>query len=141
MKTFLHIELEPTLSAIDQAREDVRSFCRAQDLRRHTEIAVMLVIEELITNSLEHGQCPNDASISVDLDYQPGTLVLEYRDSGVEFDPTPLLGAEIDIDATMSGTRLGGFGWQLIGHYCHECDYRREGQQNVLRLAMQTFNQ
>ena len=103
-------------------------------------LALRLVLEELVTNSIMHGgtdrkDADPETGIHVDFHVDGNFLHFRYVDHGAPFDPRkdlPRDAREDHLDARPDGQ----LGWPLILHYCDLLDYGREGKQNrmVLRL-------
>jgi len=129
------LTLQGRLSEIGRASHFVADFCGSKDLDSSQERVLVLILEELITNTVKHGSPPVDAPIHITLVRQGGDIHIDYRDQGIPFDPnsdapTP------DLADTLSRRRAGGLGWPLIRHYSSSIGYRREGEWNCLQLTV-----
>jgi serine/threonine-protein kinase RsbW len=93
---------------------------------------VLLIIEELIANTIDHGCVPGHAPPQIDVLLQAeGTrLRLEVRDNGAAFDPLAL--PPPDLDADILERPLGGLGIHLIRTLSESVYYRRENGCNLL---------
>lgn len=117
--------------APDDARSAVAGFASDSGLSHALQLKAELVTEELVTNTLNHGEAPPCSVIELRLALTESALLIEYADRGREFDPT-----------TASSPRhrdpwhVGGFGWDLVRGMCTEVEYARVGDCNQLRLRI-----
>jgi len=61
-------------------------------------------------------------------------VVVEVEDWGVAFDPTAA--PEPDFDLDLDARPLGGLGIHMIREIMDEVSYRREGDRNILTMAV-----
>jgi anti-anti-sigma factor len=97
---------------------------------------VLLIIEELIANTIDHGCGPGQAppQMEVSLQTDGSRLRLEVRDNGAAFDPLVL--PPPDLDADILERPLGGLGIHLIRSLSESLYYRRENGCNVLGCVL-----
>ena len=125
------VELPGELAAIDRAQSLVDEFCELEGVPGAARAYLGLVLEELITNSVQHGGANGPAAIVVALRLTNQAVELSYADNGMPFDPR--VDAPPDPRATLAATaKVGGLGWPLIFHYLELASYRREGGRNLL---------
>ncbi len=129
------LSLQGRLHEIERASRFAIGFCQAQGLESPEQRILLLILEELITNTVKHGAAPPEAPIQVSLGTVPGGIELTYRDRGKPFDPRYDV-EEPDLNGTLTGRSVGGLGWPLIKFYCVTLDYRREEDCNLLRLVL-----
>lgn len=103
-------------------------------------LALRLVLEELVTNSILHGR-PGvgrddpETSINVDFHLDGDYLNFHYVDHGLPFDP------RCDLPRDAREDRLddrpdGQLGWPLILHYCDLLEYAREDGRNRMLFRL-----
>ena len=118
-------QLPAVLSFVDEHLEEAGCSMKAQ-------IQVDLAIEELYVNIAHYAYRgkKGEAQISVRLDPEERIFEIEFRDSGVPFDPL----AKPDPDITLSAEerRIGGLGIFMAKKNLDELSYARENGQNVL---------
>lgn len=129
------LTLQGRLHEIERASRFAGGFCRAHGLGRAQCDVLILILEELITNTVKHGLPPEQAPISIALERAPDGIRVRYRDHGKPFDPNRDL-PEPNLEDTLTERRTGGLGWPLIKHYCSRLDYRREPDANLLELTI-----
>ena len=135
-----HCELTARRAALDDAAAFVAAFCGRQAIARAVELKLTLVLEELITNTIEHGfGGEGDAPIRVALRVSDAGVELSYEDTAPAFDP--LAHEALDpaaIDAALEDRPVGGLGIRLISQLAREARYAREGDRNRLWLTLST---
>ena len=93
---------------------------------------VLLIVEELIANTIDHGSAPGQPLPRIDvlLQAEAGRLRLEIRDNGAAFDPLALPPPDLDVD--ILERPLGGLGIHLVRTLSETVYYRRENDCNLL---------
>ena len=129
------LTLQGRLAEIGRASHFAADFCRSEDLDASQERVLVLILEELITNTVKHGSPPVDAPIVITLARTENDIQIGYRDSGTAFNPHRDAPAP-DLSDTLSRRRAGGLGWPLIRHYCSDIGYSRDGECNCLELTV-----
>lgn len=129
------LTLQGRLAEIGRASHFVADFCGSESLDSSEERILLLILEELITNTVRHGSPPVDAPIRVTLSRVESEIRIDYRDHGVPFDPNSDVPPP-DLADTLTGRSAGGLGWPLIRHYCSAIGYARVGECNRLQLTV-----
>ena len=71
----------------------MQDFCDRHRIVRDDCMRLMLIVEELFTNSVEHGyRAENEGPIRVVLAVEGGAVALLYEDSAPRYDPLTRLG-------------------------------------------------
>jgi serine/threonine-protein kinase RsbW len=95
-----------------------------------------LIVDELVTNSLVHGGCDDDAQpITVSIEKRQHDLLIEIIDTGIPFDPTSYTSTRCPADG--SGP-LGGVGLCLVQHLADSMHYSRRNNRNHLVISLDT---
>lgn len=97
-----------------------------------------LIAEEVACNVLEHG-APGGADaadhwLRVDIRRDGAQLHLEFRDTGIAYNPLSCPSPE--LDAGIDERPIGGLGVYLVQALAHDVRYAREEPHNVLRLVV-----
>jgi serine/threonine-protein kinase RsbW/sigma-B regulation protein RsbU (phosphoserine phosphatase) len=129
------LTLASRLDEINRAAAHVHRLCTGRGIGAPTEHILVLILEELITNSVKHGRPPPDAPIHVTLTPRRRDILIHYEDACSPFDPTKNLPPDMR-DAPLEERPLGGLGWPLILHYCAIVSYERIEGGNRLILSM-----
>ncbi|MEO7337763.1 MAG: ATP-binding protein [Caldimonas sp.] len=125
-----------SLSATSDFAHD---FCRRHGIDRTRELKLTLILEELVTNTIEHGYgAETDAAVSVALATTPGSLRVLYEDAAPPFDP---LAHRADTAAAVlepfDSRPIGGLGIPLVGGLASEARYEYEAGRNKLWLTLE----
>ena len=127
------LELHASPQEVMRAVEALREFAKAKHIPEETIFRLALMLEECASNIVNHA-LKHDArqKFQVLIELNLETFVIELRDRGPAFDPTQAAernpqAADVDLP--------GGWGIQLVRRYTDEIHYRREGEENVLRLT------
>ncbi len=119
------------VSVIPVIQAAAAAYCRSAGAGEEIAGQMELVIEEIITNILQHEYLPGQReTITLILSLQEGSLELLVRFRGIPFDVACLKHweNETDIDQIVeSGGR--GIGLRLIGKFSEELKYRNLGWQ------------
>jgi serine/threonine-protein kinase RsbW len=126
------LELQATPQEVMRAVEALRDFARAQCLTEKTVFDLALALEECASNVVNHA-FKRDATqqFSVTFKRNGSAIFIELRDRGPHFDPTKV---ECNPPANEDDPP-GGWGIELVRHCTDELQYKREGEENVLRLT------
>lgn len=97
-------------------------------------MALRLILEELLANTVMHGDPPEGSPVQLRLDMRSDAVEIRFRDSGVAFNPQTDLPPDTREDEE-DDRPVGQLGWPLILHYCSITDYQRVDEQNRLTLT------
>jgi anti-sigma regulatory factor (Ser/Thr protein kinase) len=127
------LELHATPEEVMRAVETLQQFAQAQGLPEKTIFGLALALEECGSNIVNHAlQRDARQSFRVAIEHTGDTFVIELRDRGPAFDPTAAAGRKPQADPD---DLPGGWGIQLVRRNLDEIQYRREADENVLRLT------
>lgn len=94
-----------------------------------------LILEELVLNTLTHGDTTGLTKIDLDLESNGHALTIHLTDDGSPFNP--LTDApEPDITLPLAERPIGGLGVYLVLTMGEELEYRRENDRNHLKLVV-----
>ena len=111
-------------------------FARRQSLPEAERSRLLIILEELFTNTVKYGYPEGAAAagrIEVGLAVTRGRLEIHFSDNGRPFDP--LSHAPSGLDRPSAERPLGGLGLQLLRSLVDEARYRRERGRNCLALV------
>ena len=111
------------------------AFAHGCGLPDDERVRLLLILEELFTNVVEHGYAPGSATgnVSVALGLRDGRLTIDFVDDGQPFDPLAL--AAPDLDVPSQERPIGGLGVHIVRSLVDDARYRRAGRRNRLLLA------
>lgn len=128
------------MSQLGDVLDFVEAFCAAHGLTRTDALRLRLVVEELFTNTVEHGHRGDcDRPVGLALAVGAEAVALHYEDDAPPFDPLRQLAAADERcgEHTDETAGNGGRGLRLVAGIAASLDYRHEGGFNrmVLRIV------
>lgn len=135
MPKAIDVRLEASIDAVMAVEADIEAFCDAHELSPRMNFVLTLVLEELLTNVVNHGyESGEGAPITLRLSHDGEIVVGEVIDSGPEFDPTTLPAP--DTEAPLEERDIGGLGVHLSRTLTRDLTYARVGNTNVVRFSI-----
>jgi len=129
MSSELNIRLRNDFGELAGLREKLREFCESWKLDRESAFAVMLSLDELVTNIIFYAWDDNrEHSIAISAKCGNGVMEIEVEDDGKPFNPLDY--EPPDLSSPIEERHIGGLGIHLIQTYMDEIAYRREGGRN-----------
>ncbi|HML94042.1 MAG TPA: ATP-binding protein [Thermodesulfobacteriota bacterium] len=129
MSSELNIRLRNDFGELTGLRERLREFCESLKLPRSCAFAVMLSLDELVTNIISYAwEDGLDHSIAISAKCGNGVMEIEVEDDGKPFNPLDY--EPPDLSSPIEERHIGGLGIHLIQTYMDEIAYRREGGRN-----------
>jgi anti-sigma regulatory factor (Ser/Thr protein kinase) len=123
---------------VPETAKFVETFCGAHGIGHDDTLRLVLVVEELVANTIMHGhrvEC--DAPITLTLRLVAEGIELRYEDTAPAFDITAALAnAEATPDAALEARPVGELGLRLLAHYGRDARYRRESGRNRTWLTI-----
>ena len=95
---------------------------------------VHLVLDELVSNVIRHGDTAGDGNVEVSLADDAGALTIDVIDNGIAFDP--LARPAPNLDLPIEQRPIGGLGIHIVRTLAERISYRREDGRNHLSLTM-----
>jgi len=127
------LEMHATAEEVMRAVEALQQFGREKQLGEKEIFGLALALEECGSNIVEHAYGGDSRQkFQVILEQTGRVVTIELRDHGPEFDPTQQRATE---PASIEDGPIGGWGIPLVRRYMDEIRYRREADENVLRLT------
>ena len=133
----LRFSLAPELSDIGNLFRMIETFGEANKLPEPKVYVVNLMLDELVTNLVMHGNS-NDGTLTADIRLQLGAggITLTVADDGQPFDPTA---AEApDVDAALEDRQVGKLGLHFVRSLADSVSYRLENGWNLLTISVET---
>ena len=118
------------LDAIHRMVEATQDFAVQCALEAGHAARLAIVVEELVTNLVEHGGIGEEGLIELVLAHEGGVVQIMLSDTGHVFDPR---GAQSDDEVPERG---GGAGIDLVRAWTEIVDYGPDAGRNRLRLKM-----
>lgn len=126
------------LAALQEAIAFARETCAAIGIGADDGLRVALIVEELFSNSVQHGyRGDSDAPIGVAFAGTPTGVEIYYEDAAPPFDPLPAFSGGVTAPSGPAESRpVGGLGLVLIGALVDGARYARDDERNRLWLAV-----
>ena len=122
------------LPGFDEVRALAESFGTSAGAEHDTMLRVILVLEELFTNTVTHGYPGGtEGPVWVTLVSQGGVIAVTYEDAAAAFDP---IGHAPVLSLGPEERAPGGLGLALIRGLCSSVSYARVGDRNRATLTV-----
>ncbi|MEL1263184.1 ATP-binding protein [Pseudoxanthomonas putridarboris] len=123
---------------VDDLNASLEAVLENNGVSRALRCDVRLIVEELASNAIEHGDLAQvgaeEHELCVDIGIRANLLTLEFRESGAPFNPLSLPAP--DVEADIMDRPTGGLGVHLVRQLAEETHYQRIGNYNVLRVTL-----
>jgi serine/threonine-protein kinase RsbW len=124
------------LRAFEQVKALIDEFADTTALGREDRHKLTLIVEELFTNTVNHGhRGDSDAPVQISLEDTDGGVQLTYEDSAPQFDPLAA-SRRTDIESTINERRVGGLGVFLTIGLANGAAYRFVEGRNRISLTL-----
>ncbi len=126
------------LRAFDQVKALIEEFATAADLTGEDRHKLTLIVEELFTNTVNHGfRGDSDSPVNLTLEETVGGIRLTYEDSAPRHDSIST-GLRTDIDATINLRQVGGIGMAIALGLTRDASYDYVDGRNCVTLTYLT---
>lgn len=128
------LSLVPLVSEIPRLTGWIEACADEAGLEERVAFSLTLALEEAVANVIAHAFAdrPPPHRIALRLDISAESCVAQVTDNGRPFDPSAA--AAPDLSLPLDERRPGGLGIHLMRQMVDRLDYRRDGDNNVLRL-------
>lgn len=148
------ITLDHHVDSLTALSQWVETVGQTMQLSRALCFKLNLVLEEVVTNVIQHGSQIDDKNshknddktrdtnqdtnrdtspITVSVHYEPHQIHLIVSDRGIPFNP--LQDHNVQLPASLENAKIGGLGIHLITSYTHTINYERRGDRNILTMT------
>jgi anti-sigma regulatory factor (Ser/Thr protein kinase) len=130
------IALKNSIEEIPSMISEIEKYCIDHEIPESTTFHLTLVIDELVTNTINYGyDSPRtQEEIIIDLNRIDNCLQATLEDSGKYFNP---LESELpSIDLSLEDKPIGGLGLHLMHKFTNRINYERIGNRNKLVLEI-----
>jgi serine/threonine-protein kinase RsbW len=128
-----------TASGLVRCREAMEASPLYEGLPERLRFAADLALDELATNTIKYG-AHEEAPFDFTLNYASGTLQIEYKDQGLEFDPWAHAeqknAALAAADPDDPDPEIGGRGLIMMREMSATRNYERRDGSNVITLSV-----
>ena len=128
------IPLTPDLSSITELEQSLEEFAGAHELDIGLQNRLNLMLEELITNSVNYSLHSVSApALELCLSLEDTFVVAQVEDNGPAFDPFTEA-PEADTSSVLADRPIGGLGIFLTKKFADHYTYERVGDRNCVTL-------
>lgn len=120
------------LSELNTLLAQLKTLEQKWSLSRKTLAEINLVLDEVITNTIEHGNGDKKHPIDITLTKIGLKLTIQIIDAGLPFDPT--ICKLPDTSLPLEQRKCGGLGILLVSQFCDFWNYNRSKGKNILTL-------
>ncbi len=116
----------------------VEDFCADRGVASGDVLRLVLVIEELFTNTIVHGYGGgHDAPVHIEIGIDPDCLSVRFEEQAPAFDPLKYLDERApDLDAAADQRGVGGLGLPLVAEMAERFDYEHVAGVNRLCVVL-----
>lgn len=126
-------EFRAVLPSLSEIRRVVERWCRRAGASDEDCHAVVLAVDEVCTNVIEHGYAGrDDGTLVLRLAAGDDEIRLVVGDTGRTFDPADA--PRPDVDADWRERPIGGLGWHLVRSMVDDVRYRSDAMGNAVTL-------
>ena len=134
----LNREFPAQLRAFEQVKALIEEFGAAAELAREDRHKLTLIVEELFTNTVNHGfRGDTDSPVNLTLEETGNGVKLTYEDSAPKHDSINT-GLRTDIDATINLRHVGGIGMAIALGLTKDASYDYVDGRNCVTLTYLT---
>ncbi len=128
------ISLTPDLSSITELEQSLEDFVNTHELGMSMQNRLNLMLEELITNSVNYSlKAVSAPELELGLAVEEQVVVARIEDNGPAFNPF-IEAPEADITSSLEDRPIGGLGIFLTKKFSDEYTYERVGDRNRVTL-------
>jgi serine/threonine-protein kinase RsbW len=129
---FFTLTINNNLSELHTLHKHIQSMGKKLSLTKRSTLEINLVLDELITNIIEHGDQNNAHRIDVSLETKGKILTITVTDDGPQFDPT--ICPTPDTTLPLEKRKCGGLGILFVRKFSDCCIYERSDNKNIVTL-------
>ena len=126
--------VEAKLDNLAQVLQFVDSRLEEEDCPIGVQMKIDVAVEELFVNIASYAYAPGSGSATVRMDVEedPKTVVITFVDCGVPYDP--LAKEDPDVTLSINDREIGGLGIFMVKKSMDDMNYAYENGQNVLTI-------
>ena len=118
-----------------EIRTFVENACTAAGIGREDCLKLLLIVEELFTNTVTHGyRKESESPVWLAFETEERGFTLRYEDAAPPHNPFGEF-RPLDTSVMIAQQPVGGLGLKLIRSLARDADYTREGERNCIRLT------
>lgn len=135
MKRLLTLEVPARISALTGVSEAIEKFCEEGGVPMPTAFRVNLAVQELVTNSVTHGDFGDrEPEISVVLEQDGSQIRVTVEDNAERYNPF-LSAPPPELEASIAERPIGGLGVHLVRTIVDKATHEHVKGKNRIRLV------
>lgn len=135
MARTLNLSVPARISALTEISEAIEQFCEEGEVPMATAFRVNLAVQELVTNSVTHGEYHDrEPEITVTIEQDDKDIRITLEDNADEFDPFESAPPP-DVEGSVSDRPIGGLGVHLVRNIFKKATHEHAGGKNRIHLA------
>lgn len=135
MARTLRIGVSVRLSGLTKISEAIEKFCDEGDVPMPTAFRVNLAVQELVTNSVTHGDFQGrEPKITVVLEQEGDEVRVTVEDNAEYFDPFKDAPPP-DLESSVAERMIGGLGVHLVRNIVDKATHEHADGKNRIRLV------
>ena len=99
---------------------------------------INISLEEMFVNIASYAYEPKTGDATITVDFEGDDVIIQLRDTGMEFDP--LAKIDPDINASAEERDIGGLGIYMVKKYMDHCEYERKDNTNIFTMRKKIKN-
>jgi serine/threonine-protein kinase RsbW len=127
-----HLSISCDLKELRTIENHIKQIGKKWGLTSKDTIEINLVIDELVTNIIEHGDGTLRQNIEITLSLSDGELTINIADDGPPFNPTRC--ASPNTLLPLEKRKCGGLGIHFVRKFSDRCSYTRIQGKNIFTL-------
>jgi len=129
----LEIKIPAHTDRLGEVLAFVGAAMRGTGIDMKQENNINIAVEEVFVNIAHYAYPSGEGDVTVSLPVTPGSFVIEFRDSGLPYDP--LSRCDPDITLSAAEREIGGLGIFMVKQLMDSVSYRYENECNVLTIS------
>lgn len=129
-------QLPASTESFLRLRALAKDFCTRANIGSDLSCRLLVVLEELFTNTVQHGYRGAGGMVRIELKQVPGHISILYEDAAPPFNP--LKAVLVDPEITINKGKVGGMGLLLVRKMADSLTYEREGEWNRTAILMKS---
>ncbi len=128
------ISLTPELTCISELESILEEFASEHEVPKPLQLRLNLMLEELVTNSVNYGfRAVQAPELTLSLSVEGDMMIASLEDNASEFDPFEEA-PEVNTSSDLADRPIGGLGVLLTKELADEYAYKRINERNCITL-------
>lgn len=126
------------LSELNKLAEDIKSFCKSEEISQKITYEFNLCLDEILTNIISYGlkEIPKgQEKITLDLILQNNQVTAIMEDNAIPYNPLNEKNRNPDITSGVDKREIGGLGIYFLEQYMDKVEYQHFDGKNRLTLT------